>query len=334
MAPYAGVLDVVARVARVVSEELAFRGCDCILFSGGVDTSFVALSHALYGGGFERGVCVCSRDSPDYEFAVWASERLGLRLTVWDPRRHLGVLWRVVESVVLWLETIDPVEVAAYAAVLAGLVVAKSLGCRCVATGDGGDELFLGYSFLHRLDPEGLEEWRRRVEAGGAVFQAPRLAGLAGVSVALPLYSEGVRRLAGLLATEELLEPFQPGAPVGKAPLRLFLHLHGLSRVAFRLKTPVTSGSGLLELLEEAHCSRPMSSAPWLPSTLHAILQRVVEEAGLNLPVKCRDPERRCPVCGSCMRGRHCPYCGAHVSKGLLSVYRPRIACTVSGGPG
>ena len=226
------------------------------------------------------------------------------------------------EAAALWLETIDPVEAASGAAVLLGLHAAKSLGCRCVATGDGGDELFLGYSFLHKMPTGRLEEWRARMESGGASFQSTRLQHAAGLRVALPLYSGEVRSLVSRTATEALLGPYPAGAPVGKAPLRAVLYHHGLERIALREKTPVTHGSGALALLEEQARRRPASRAPWLPSRAHAALQLVHDRAGTGLPRPCRNPGKACPVCGSCMRGRFCPYCGAYVhDDGTVTVH-------------
>ncbi len=225
-------LGLATRLARTVATALEAEGCDCLLFSGGVDTSFIALADRLHGLRLEAAVTVAPPWAPDYEYAVKAAGDLGLRLHTIDPSRVPGALWTAAEAAVAWLETVDPVEATSAAALLLALHEARSLGCRCVATGDGGDELFLGYQFLHGAPVEAVEEWRRVMESGGARFTAPLLGRLAGVRVAAPLYTREAALLASTAPTRLLLGPHEPGAPMGKAPLRLLLDLAGLGYVA------------------------------------------------------------------------------------------------------
>jgi len=208
------------RLAKTVARHLEARQCDCILLSGGVDTAFTALAAHLYGHPLSRAVLVAGPGCPDTPHARYVAEKLGITLEQVDPAESPEAYWKAVEAVVIWLETIDPVEAASGAALLLGLHAAKSLGCRCVATGDGGDELFLGYSFLHNAPPHRLHAWRERMHSGGARFQAPSLSRLAGVPVALPLYTPEAREIAAQQPAHALIQPFTPGAPKGKSLLR------------------------------------------------------------------------------------------------------------------
>jgi len=299
-------------LAEAVARALSLHGCDCLLLSGGIDTAFTALAARLHGHRLDHAILVGGQDCPDTPYAIYTASRLGLPLDIADPRASPTAYWHAVEAAALWLETIDPVEVASGAALLIGLHHAKSLGCRCVATGDGGDELFLGYSFLHHAPEHRLQAWRRRMEGGGARFQAPTLSRLAGVPVALPLYTPEARTIASSQPTHTLITPLTRGAPPGKTPLRRLLYHAGLERVALRRKTPITHGSCTLRILEEEARGKPKARHPWLPTPLHAALQHIHDKAGTGLPKPCRDPESRCPICGSCMRNNHCPYCGAY----------------------
>ena len=303
-------LWVAARLSELVARELRSHGCDCLLYSGGVDTGFIAASHLVHRGRLRLGVTVASPGDPDYDYAYTTHHVFFEDHVFIDPWASRGYDW-AVEEAVLVLETIDPVEAASGAVLLLALAEAHSRGCRCIATGDGGDEVFLGYGFLHEMPQARLEEWWRAMLQGHAWFQAPRLARALGLRVHAPLYSPEARLLAPLLPAEWHL---------GKRLLRQALRLLGFPGLAGRRKTPVTTGSGALERLRAWARGRPASRAPWLPSRLHAVLQYIHDSAGTGLPRRCVGG-RPCSVCGSCLRGRHCPYCGAYHGDSGVSVY-------------
>ncbi len=308
-------MDLASRLAKIVAATVAGRGCDCILLSGGVDTGFIAASLALEANARPRAYTVLpGPESPDAPHALEAAERLGLPLRVVRPTR---AGWRsAFDLAAIALETADPVEVAGAAGAALGMAAAASDGCRCIVTGDGGDELFLGYTFLQGLPPEKLGEWRRRMASGGAFFSSKPIAGLLGLEACTPLYTPEARRLSLEAPVDCLLS-----GGWGKLLLRVYLDLAGLHGLAWRGKTPVTSGSGALEALEEASLgSEPLEG--WEPSGPHAYLVRRLHASGL-LPPPCEGPGR-CPVCGRCLEpgGLRCRFCGAWLGGGRVSVYR------------
>lgn len=299
-----------ARLSRLVAEGLRREGCDCLLYSGGVDTGFIAASHLAYYGRLGLGITVAGPGDPDYPYVLRTRRAFFEDHVFLDPWASKGYDWAVEEAALL-LETIDPVEVASAAVLLLALVEAGSRGCRCVATGDGGDEVFLGYAFLRGMPRDRLHAWWQYMLEGRAWFQAPLLARELGLRVHAPLYSPEARSLAGLLPA---------GWHLGKRLLRAVLELLGYPLLARRPKTPVTSGSGALGRLRAWARGRPISTRPWLPSRLHAALQYIHDSVGTGLPRRCVGG-RACSVCGSCLRGRHCPYCGAYHGETGVSVY-------------
>ncbi len=310
-------MGLASRLARIVADNAAREGCDCILLSGGVDTGFIAAALALEAGAKPRAYTVLPPEpGPDDAYALYTASRLGLphKLSRLDPSR---LQWAVDLALQAEL-TVDPVEVAGAAATAAALAMAAGDGCRCVLTGDGGDELFLGYDFLARLPPRELDGWRRRMASGAARFSSDAVASSLRARVCHPLYSPEACQLA-LEAPLRCLR----SSGWGKLLMRLYLEAAGLSRLAWRPKTPVTHGSGALLLLEQlSREARPIEG--WEPSRPHAFLLRRLHALGLRPPPPCPSRNRACPVCGRCLDGSHCRFCGAWLGEGGVSVYKGR----------
>ena len=299
-----------SRVASIVAREAS--ECDCSLLSGGIDTSFIALVHPRR----ERLTAITvDLGGSDAVFARRIASRLGLgRHVVVEP--DLDRFLEAVNWVLKSFKTIDPVEVSADAVHCISISEAKALGCDCLLSGDGGDELFAGYAFLQRADRERIAKWVREM-ALGARLPTVEVGKLLGLEVVTPLYSEELRRLAPEIPVECLV-----GSGYGKLLLREYLRVAGLEDVASRPKTPVTEGSGSLGLLEEL--SAGMDSADLRlveeelgfgpPSVLHAWLALRMLKLGVEPPGK--SSESPCPVCGRELRRGHCGFCGAYVSSG------------------
>ena len=312
-----------------VGEELVRNGCDCILFSGGVDTTFVALA-AVESGLRPTLVTVLAEGNADEHYARVAGAALGLRLV--EVRPSLDELLGCADQALRAMTTIDPIEVISASAVCAGLAKAKELGCRCVATGDGGDELFLGYGFLHGLGEGELKAWLDRVSRG-AFFNSVEVGRLLGVKVVLPLYSEAAKSIA--------LRAFEEGCDImrfsslthGKALMRMAIASRGLADVGWRLKTPITAGTGVEAVLGRMRSLVAADEVVGLsgrtgiklPSYAHAyLLKRRLE---LSLPLPERAAANGCPICGAPLRDNFCRFCGAYVlGPARVSVYHDDAA--------
>jgi asparagine synthase (glutamine-hydrolysing) len=311
-------LEASSRLARVVGEYSSSMGCDCILLSGGIDTSFTALAASDSSPPPRRGVALAPPESPDYPYVRLVGDALGI-----DVAYHRPSMLEFREAIDLALSRLliaDPVEIAGAAAAALGLAIARSLGCECVLTGDGGDELFLGYTFLLEASREKLSEWRERMTGGKARFVVDDIAEHLGVRVCHPLYSPEARGIASSTPLGCLIGEGPDGRVYGKLLLRLYLEARGLRAIAWRPKTPVTTGSGSLTALESlARGSRPVEG--WEPSEAHSYLMRRMRILGLEPPGPCGDPGRRCPICGRCLEGGRCRFCGAYLGEGGVSVY-------------
>ena len=293
--------------------------CDCALLSGGIDTTFVASLHPRPSR--LRAITVVTGTARDEYYAVHAAKKLGIR-------EHIVVRLdeRNVDEALTWvlqeLRTIDPVEVAADIVHYTSIKTGLEKGCKCITSGDGGDELFLGYSFLYSKTEDELRRWIRRMTVKAwlpTLWVGLRL----GIDVRAPLYSWTARKIA-LEAPIECLLDRQHG--LGKLILRKHLEEIGLSEIAVREKTPVTSGSGSLILLKRL-AETIGDEKPCLdfepPSTLHSFLALRAKRAGVVFPPKCSVPDKRCPVCGRCLdENGYCKFCGTIVTeKGVVMHY-------------
>jgi len=316
--------DLGAALLDSVKELVASEGCDCVLFSGGIDTTFVTLA-AVEGGLRPKLISVLFPGSADEEYVDYVSRKLGLELIKVRPTAEEALA--CADEALRSMVTIDPIEVISGAAVCLGLRKAKELGCRCVATGDGGDELFIGYDFLFSEGRDELERWLSKVTRG-AFFNSVPISGRLGVKVLLPLYSDKAKELSweALRLGCDLRE--LNGVKYGKYLMRRIIEARGLSKVAWRPKDPITRGSGSQSLLDvmssltsnDEIIELSRETGVLLPSRPHAYLLK--RRLSLELQMPQRATSNSCPICGSEMRDGFCRFCGAYIDRSdSLSVY-------------
>ncbi|KXS09814.1 adenine nucleotide alpha hydrolases-like protein [Gonapodya prolifera JEL478] len=152
-------------------------GC-AISLSGGLDTSIIAeaniscptpdlasqepVSHAPITHAVTVLTSAMATDRPH---SIGIAKRLNLQHTVIEYDTPLDLVrdTSLLEFTVRTLGSFDPMEIRNSAAVARALMECKKLGLENVATGDGADELFAGYSFLHKLDPQALKNYLVRM---------------------------------------------------------------------------------------------------------------------------------------------------------------------------
>ncbi len=317
------------RLAKLVAQSFLEEKCDCLLLSGGIDTSFTALSLALHGVRPKAVTVLYDDGSPDNRYARIIVEKLGLKHVVVTASDEL--VGDCLRKVLRVFKTIDPVEVVCDIPLCIGLTVALREGCKCVMTGDGGDELFFGYSFLLDENHGYLEEWVKRVI--GKRFSSEIMGEYLGLKVVPAFYSSKVKEYSRQIPFSCRIR--KSGKRIwGKYLLRIFLDEHGLSEIAWREKTPVNIGSGFNILLSQ--WARRMSfntvlrlyreSFIHFPSKPHAYLYLKLIEEGIRPPDKCANPRKACPICGRCMVDDHCSFCGASIGRdGRVMVYSDEL---------
>lgn len=284
--------------------------CDCSLLSGGVNTSLIVAMHPSPGS--LRAITVDLGGS-DASYAMLVASRLGISHIIVRPAipEFVGAVDWVLENMV----TIDPIEVSANAVHYLSLSKAKEIGCSCVLTGDGADELFVGYSFLYGKPSDYIKSWIAE-RAQDSRLPTAEVGAMLGVTVRAPFFSERLKRVALSLPLRCLTDGKR-----GKIALREALWRRGLAEIAERPKEAVTTGSGALMLLESLAEAEEVESEPFdfrPPTRLHAWLLRRLTSLREPPPRTDRDP---CPICGRRLSRSFCRFCGAYVDNRISLHY-------------
>ncbi|MEM0365661.1 MAG: asparagine synthase-related protein [Acidilobaceae archaeon] len=305
------------RIVDAVSREAS--KCECTLLSGGIDTSLIALVHPYKE--LVKAITVDMGGS-DVNYASIAASKLKLGSHI-VHRPPIEEFLRAIDWVLENIKTIDPIEVSADAVHYISLSMAKSIGCQCILSGDGGDELFAGYTFLYNKPEEYIREWIRD-KAKYSWLPTVHIGRLIGLNVYTPLYTDEVKEIALEIPVNCLTSSLN-----GKIILREILREYGLVEIADRPKTPINTGSGsqttLKNIVEavkedlELTVSRRLGFKP--PSKAHAWL------AYRLISLKVEPPPRvegynACPICGRGIIRGYCRFCGTCIdSRGIVYHY-------------
>lgn len=285
-------------ILGVLRRAVAEGPCDAVLASGGVDSTAVALAHVELGlRPLLLSVQFLEAPGADLSYVQRVAARLGLPLVLKFFGRRSAVA--AAEAVVRVLKVFNPMEVVNCAAVYLALREAEARGARRVCTGDGGDELCVGYSYMLEMPLEELREYVAKLPRRW--FFCSFVVGRAlGVEVSAP-FVDVADTLLGLPLEEKVK------CGVGKCMLRAELAEKVGRDVAWRRKTPVEAGTGfsaLYHILAEAGRGLP-ADIPVEGAARY--LYHVYRKAGYTYPRGERNP---CPICGHELVDGYCPMCG------------------------
>ena len=304
-------------LARAVERNLG----DVILLSGGLDSSVIALLASKIRN--VKAVSVYLENSPgsDLRYAEMVASFLGIEhlIRVFD----LDELEDAIRSTIRILRTFDPMEVRNSAAIYIALRHARDSGGRVAMTGDGGDELFAGYSFLYELDLEELDRkvrglWRRMS------FSSTSLGEALGIEVKQPYLDPEMLSFAEKLDSRFRIG-FRDGKRCGKYVLRAAFEGMLPDEIIWRDKVPIEGGSGtsiLPRIFEERISDQDFDE----------LRERYLAEDGVRIrsreqlfcyqiyrelfgpPRPDGSTEKICPMCHSNVPDdvRYCKVCGAY----------------------
>jgi len=304
-------------LARAVERNLG----DIVLLSGGLDSSIIALLASKIRD--VKAVSVHFENSPgsDLSYAEMVAGFLGIEhlIRVFD----LDELEDAIRSTIRILRTFDPMEVRNSAAIYIALRHARDSGGRVAMTGDGGDELFAGYSFLYELDLEELDHkireiWRRMS------FSSTTLGEALGIRVKQPFLDREVLSFAENLDSKFRIG-FRDEKRYGKYILRVAFEKMLPEEIIWRDKVPIEGGvgtAGLPKIFEEK-ISDP---------DFNELKERYLAEDGVKIRSKEQlfcyriyrelfgpphpddSTEKICPMCHSNVPNdaNYCKVCGAY----------------------
>ena len=185
-------------IERVLQDAVDESDFDCIALSGGLDSTILAhlassknpLALAVAADGF---------DASDLEFSTLAAKNCNLNLKLLRPDAdELADAARKTADI---LGNFNDIEIRNATVMYVLLSNAKKLGMHKVMTGDGADELFAGYKFMRKLNPEKLQSELDRVYSV-MHFTSQIIAKDMGISIVSPFLSENVIQAAKSIAPE------------------------------------------------------------------------------------------------------------------------------------
>ncbi|MEM4480778.1 MAG: asparagine synthase-related protein [Candidatus Bathyarchaeia archaeon] len=223
-------------IGRVVERNLA----DGLLFSGGLDTSVIAFEASKHRRitaitvAFEQGV------AEDMYYAKKAVAFMGIthKVYVFNVEEMLNA----AEKVIAALKTFDPMEVRNSIPVYIGLRQAKDMQLDGIMTGDGLDELFLGYPWLFHLPEDELQ--RRLVRMWEEMqFSSIPLGKTLGINVKAPFLDEEFKEFAKKIDIKMKLNT-KDGKKYGKWLIRKAYEGLLPDEIIWRSKAPLEIGTG------------------------------------------------------------------------------------------
>ena len=217
---------------------------DGLLLSGGLDTAIIAYLAARWRKPYCVTVALEGAPAPDIPYAKLIAANLGLK----HDLHYFGEdeLDEAISATIRVLKVFDPMEVRNSAAAYVALKTARDLGLATVMTGDGGDELFAGYSFLFKHTPAQLDKALKKMWSQMRFSSVP-LGKALGVEVRIPFLDPEFRAYAervdvGLKVRSE------NGQTWGKWVLRKAFEGIISKEVAWRVKAPLEVGTGTTTL--------------------------------------------------------------------------------------
>ena len=300
-----GLVKAIKEALRKAIEESEGEG---ILLSGGIDSGLLlCLKRELFAVSVEL-----ENEGKERPYLGILEKELGTRIETVSISKEeaLGAIPLLVRI----LRTFDP-ALPNDLAVYFGLRALKERGVSKVITGDGGDELFGGYSFMAQL--EDLEAYQRAI-IPHLSFSSKKIGDFLGLEVFHPFLSPEVIELSFMVPREEKIRQIN-GKIFGKWILRKILAEYLPSEFVWQNKRPIEVGSGM-EILrkeiaktisdEEFEKKKKLYGLTFLCKEHLYFYEVYLKEIGQIPPPKAH--EVVCPNCGAGKpQGRkHCQLCG------------------------
>lgn len=234
------VKEICQKIKELLSTYVQNNHADAILLSGGIDTSVISsVSNPM------KAFTVTFGESPDIPYARRVAEKFGFDHHIIEITADEAL--EAIPTVIKILKTFDP-AIPNDLAIYFGLKEAKDHGVTSVLTGDGGDELFAGYSYMHALDFDSLDIYLRNI-SNVMSFSSNDLGESMGIKIKQPFIDKDMIEFA--LNIHPSLKVKDVGdvgnEKVGKWILRKAFEADILDDI-WRKKAPIEIGSGISKL--------------------------------------------------------------------------------------
>ncbi len=305
-------MNLESEVLKVFNEVIKDYYADAILLSGGLDTSIIAYLESKYFKPYTITVAFTS-EALDVKYAKIVAKYLKLQnfLKIFN----LDEAAEAAEQVIKIIKSFDPMEVRNDIPLYIAISQAKKLGFKSIVTGDGGDELFAGYSFLFNLKQNEVDEWIKK-GVKNWFFAAKPIGESLGVKVLQPFLDERVINLALKIPAKLKISKWQSEI-YGKYILRKVFEPFLPSEVIWRRKDPIEAGSesrkigGILKATQEEF--NEFSKIVKLNDLEHAYYFKLYLKNMGEIP-KPKEGEKACSKCGGGvpLKTNYCRICGAY----------------------
>ena len=308
-------------IVQALEESVKRNLSDGLLLSGGLDTTILACLAARWTKPNCLTVAMRGAPTPDVGYARLVATQMNLEHHVHyfeDDELNEGI-----RASIRVMRSFDPMEIRNSAAIYVALKAGKKLGLKSFMTGDGGDELFGGYSYLFGLTRAELEAELKKLGANMRFASVPLSRDL-GVEAKLPFLDPRFKTLADNLDVR-LKVRSEDGQVWGKWVLRKASEKIIPREVAWRVKVPIEVGTGTTilpwlfdSIIPDAEFNK--SKAKYLKEdgvTIrdkeHLHYYQIYREL-VGLPAVAGDGDRKCPQCGAGVdqRATFCRTCGAY----------------------
>ncbi|OYT47087.1 MAG: hypothetical protein B6U85_06110 [Desulfurococcales archaeon ex4484_42] len=212
--------------------------CDCIALSGGIDTSVIAALAKRVGMSLRAYTSIYVEGTPrDLPYVNYLEKVLGFKINyIWIDKEYIEDKIDIIRRCV---RTNDYIELRNDLVFYSVLEKALNDKCKCIYIGSGGDEVFVGYSYMIYSLSKDLANLTVKYAANGH-YPELILGKCLGIKVVAPYLSEEVLSIALRLPISCLRGVLMRG----KELLRYILKSLGLDIIADRAKTPAEAGTG------------------------------------------------------------------------------------------
>jgi len=308
-------------VVQALEESVKRNLTDGLLLSGGLDTAILAYLTSRWVKPSCITVALRGAPAPDIEYARAVASRLELKHYVY----YFGneELDESIQATIRIIKSFDPMEIRNSAAIYVALKVGRDQGISTIMTGDGGDELFGGYSFFFGLTKEQLDIALKKLWANMR-FSSIYLAKDLGLEVKLPFLDPQFKAFAVDLDAS-LKVKSEEGQVWGKWILRKAFENIIPQELAWRVKAPIEVGSGTTTLpslfdsrisdleFSEKKTRYLTEDRVTIRSKEHLFYYEIYRSM-IGVPYATDSNAKSCPDCGTNVEGEasFCRTCGAY----------------------